>query len=159
MKIAIVGPEESKWEENLKPRAKWWIEQILNGEKKFNKATLPIVYNSVKILDHSGKNVYYPITLVSGHCPKGGVDIWAEEIAYKLEISKEIYPAKTNCWKDYRSRNIQIAKTCDILFCIVPSHLYNYCKHCEKHNHPSNGGCWTMKYAKTLGKETHLVII
>ena len=158
------------------------------------------------------------ITLVSGHCPKGGVDIWAEEIADVLGIKKEIYPAEVNQWNDkviidpksydehiitgafhviarmkklkgFRSRNIQIAEACDVLYCIVPrtlpqpsgndfsEKLYKllrptfkdaqkerikgqaFCKHCNQFGHPTNGGCWTMKYAKKLGKETHLVVI
>ncbi len=84
----------------------------------------------------------------------------------------------------YKSRNIKIAKTY-ILYCIVPEvpmikaydeHIsfgtYNFlpnvnkegvkdhfCFHCNQWGHPNNGGCWTMKYAKKLGKETHLVVI
>ena len=150
--------------------------------------------------------------LVSGLCPKGGVDIWSEEIADELGIKKEIYPAEVNQWNDkviidaksydehiitgafhviarskrlkgYRSRNIQIAEACDVLYCIVPKrpvlfkqpdpfhspfeHPFEvqvktkdiFCIHCNDSGHPTNGGCWTMKYAKKLGKETHLVVI
>lgn len=160
MKIAIVGPEESKWSKELKALAKKEIEEIF------------FLYS-----DSIG---YDCITLVSGHCPHGGVDIWAEEIADKLEIKKEIYPAEVNQFEDrfttemenpylpakklmgYKSRNIKIAETCDILYCIVPSisRIFNgICYHCKKDGHPNNGGCWTMKYTKKLGKETYLVVI
>jgi hypothetical protein len=33
------------------------------------------------------------------------------------------------------------------------------CKHCDRVGHPSNGGCYTMKVAAKLGKETHLIVI
>jgi len=129
-------------------------------------------------------------TLVSGHCPKGGMDIWAEEIADELGITKEIYRPEINQWNDkgltyginddctplevakgYKSRNIQIAKACDVLYCIVPKKpdydpeyaaycSQSHCNHCNQWGHPTNGGCWTKRYAKEkLGKETHLVVI
>jgi len=240
IKIAIVGCEESKWKLEQIPKVKSEIKCIL--------------LNNLSLADC----LHYPpyecksVILVSGHCPKGGVDIWAEEIADELGIKKEIYPAEVNRWVDwtgtqcercgyidtkthkeyeklpiehkrylanhlkdcggrflpfrkkgYRSRNIQIAEACDVLYCIVPRIYcckqcpkYKNCKskcirafaeecysgdekycqspfrtryklqckitnciHCSVHGHPTNGGCWTMKYAKKLGKETHLVVI
>lgn len=77
---------------------------------------------------------------------KGGVDTWAEIIATRLGIQKEIYPVEVRQWADkvvespekvvqgvfipkgsckttfkgYRSRNIQIAKALDFGYCIVP---------------------------------------
>jgi hypothetical protein len=162
MKIAIVGPEEKKWTEVQKQRAKAQVYDLLLIEKLRNPN----------------------VVLVSGHCPKGGVDIWAEEIADKLGIQKKIYSAPANQWNDkilfenefhkaiaigYRSRNIQIAEACDVLYCIVPFVEGTYCYHHKpkQHgkvklqglNHPQNGGCWTMKHTKKLGKETHLVVI
>lgn len=83
----------------------------------------------------------------------------------------------------YRSRNIQIAKAVDVLYCIVPNVLsetdrvmmtknndldtfYAYknrkdiaCSHCKIIGHPQNGGCYTKVEAEKLGKETHLVVI
>ena len=90
--------------------------------------------------------------------------------------------------KGYKSRNIQIAESLkdveDRLYCIVPyvqhpktydEHITlggrylpniekepvksHFCFHCNEWGHPTNGGCWTMKYAKAIGKETHLVVI
>jgi len=58
-----------------------------------------------------------------------------------------------------------------VLYCIVPKvklpkvlmntklDRNNMCIHCELPRHPTNGGCWTMKYARKLGKETHLIVI
>ena len=164
IKIGIVGTQELKWTQINKDKAKAEILGLL--------------------LDFKSR---FETVLVSGHCQKGGVDIWAEEIADKLGIKKEIYPAVVEQWNDeireegsifdeqmfivkrigYKSRNIKIAETCDILYCIVPqtyvdtgpSAESDHCKHCQIFGHPSNGGCWTMKYAKKLGKETHLVVI
>lgn len=183
IKIGIVGPQEDKWTE----------EQQLKVENKI----LSILYSYAK---HGASGIadYSNVRLVSGHCPKGGVDIWAEEMADSLGIKKEIFAPEVNQWNDkfsewiegsvdyahgtsgkwysgYKSRNIKIAKTCDILFCIVPSlnsniYKYNLCWYHESveydkgkmiHylSHLKNGGCWTMEYAKKLGKETHLVVI
>jgi hypothetical protein len=152
-RIAIVGPEESKWATEL--------------QKRMAKDTIHFL-------------LFTDAILVSGHCPKGGVDIWAEEIADNLGIQKIIFAPEVNQWEDppdgpqgesfvgYKTRNMMIAQTCDVLYCIVPHNNvgfniipYNpvcYCKHCEIWGHPTNGGCWTMKYANKIGKETHLEI-
>ena len=166
IKIAIVGPEESKWKPNQKEDAKQWIEDFLSG---------------MKLETEQGSLGGHDIILVSGHCPKKGVDIWAEEVADNLGIKKEIYPA--DCTLDpvnkclgreyfhwwnfhYKPRNIQIAEACNVLYCIVPKDKTKICRHCWKEastvlisEHPTNGGCWTAKYAKKLGKEVHLVVI
>ena len=162
MRVAIVGCEESKWTSEQKEKAKIKIKSILLTKAK-------------QAFDDE-------IILVSGHCPFGGIDIWAEELSDALGITKKIYPAKVNQWEDrtwmwhpdrplerdigYKSRNILIAKTCDILYCIVPQRSYNiegneifYCTHCQTYGHPTNGGCWTLRYAKKLNKENHLVVI
>ena len=198
MKIAIVGPEESKWTEEQIPKVKCAIAQILDFAK--NRRGLARHDGIMKWITndfppyfgfYSWNNCKFigevEVILVSGHCPKGGVDIWAEEVADELSIKKEIYPAEVNQWEDkihdydtlpirqkgYHSRNIQIAKACDVLYCFVPNTHSNlsrtmyveilsknqYCIHCKIPDHPTNGGCWTMKYAKKLGKEVHLVVI
>lgn len=217
-KIAIVGADETKWTEEQKQFAKSTIELILynakektllsNGDmqvvdfgKKVGKSLNVGTWRDIPDIIRDKTEVLWKeqdITLVSGHCPKGGVDIWAEEIADIIGIKKLIFEPEINRWEDktvvginlinlrnevfseqetelmgYKSRNKLIAKTCDILYCIVPeSNKYktyyyhdlsgNYleeCRHCKLQGHPTNGGCWTMKYAKKLGKETHLIII
>ena len=202
IKIAIVGCEESKWTNSQRVDAKEEIESIIfkHCHRDFERTHKQCSEEKMII--------------VSGHCPKGGVDIWAEEIADELGIKKEIYPAEVNQWNDeightsisirqshlkkgYRSRNIQIAEAIPmppngVLYCIVPlrpipkllirlcdvpfepallgkdrkPHILpkdSWCRHHEDGHdglgHPNNGGCWTMKYAKGLGKETHLVVI
>lgn len=200
MKIAVVGPQEDRWTEEQKEMAKRWIRHLL---KCYLNGYKPIIMKEGESLYPSpcgfgiGEKVELPVIMISGHCPKGGVDIWAEEIADRLGIQKEIYPAEANQWEDkitevydslvpisrrvvekgYRSRNIQIAEACDVLYCIVPKtanvdeergDLKEYysttdkkrgCIHCKILGHPTNGGCWTLSYAKRLGKETYLVVI
>jgi len=190
IKIGIVGPEAGKWKPEQISKARIIIRNILVAKDP---------YISFK------QEGFYSIkdtVLVSGHCPKGGVDIWAEEIADELGIKKEIYPAEADKegkyhWDDkrefdpktydehimggafyfyaklrklkgYRSRNIQVAEACDVLYCIVPrakrlidTTEYMFCKHCCEFGHPTNGGCWTLKYLRQHfpDKEVHLVVV
>lgn len=199
-KIGIVGPEFSKWKSKEQiEKAKDAILKSLCQRETPEKTKAITEWckahfdgNLIERLEANGRlaevcELYLKtIILVSGHCPKDGVDIRAEEIADELGIKKEIYPAEVNQWEDrtiygnlyptemqrqkgYKSRNIQIAEACDVLYCIVPNVMIGfnaipfnkecYCRHCKVWKHPTNGGCWTMKYAKKLGKETHLVVI
>ena len=126
---------------------------------------------------------------------QGGVGTWAEIIATELGIKKEIYPAEVNQWNDkytdeeqegviehllgYRSRNIQIARACDVLYDIEPTKSCRHCggrgkiyatlngkvddfgftcKFCEGDG-AGSGGTWTKKRAESLGREVHKVII
>lgn len=107
--------------------------------------------------------------LVSGACPLGGVDNYAEEEADALGREKVIYPAKSPDWyTGYRPRNERIALKSDIVHCItlasyalVPGtytgrrwvhpapedrrHGLPFCYHCKQRNEPhiKSGGCWT----------------
>lgn len=94
----------------------------------------------------------------SGACPKGGVDVWAEEIVDALnshrmvQISKHIFSPKSNDWETgFKPRNIDIATISDELHCITPKLLPDgkplFCYHCKTDEHVRNGGCWTLKYA------------
>lgn len=107
VKIAIVGPDGSKWTKGQEEKAKFWIKEFLSGMQLDDTHTFPL-----------------DLVIVSGHCPvgdegwycidcnewsniscrrighrqlkihkDGGVDIWAEIIATELGIKKEIYPA------------------------------------------------------------------
>jgi len=182
MKIAIVGAQGSKWTKEQKVKAIKKINEIFHSWRYATEEHLPKLKSP--LLLH--------ITLISGHCPKGGVDIWAEEIADKLRIQKEIYFPDIYQWenkrvrldeynpsmlryrteKGYKSRNIQIAEACDILYCIVPKRYHGilkykrlpsykdlHCIHCNVDGHPTNGGCWTMNYTKKLGKKVFLIEI
>jgi len=159
MKIAIVGADERKWNKEQKKRAKHKIQEI------FCKYGIPHWASNKEFIHHWD---WSKITLISGGCHRRGVDIWAEEIANKLGIKKEIYPAEVHQWEDkevfdkdwdcgatalvhhqrgYRSRNIEIAEACDILFDIEPK------------GRTHGGGIWTMDYAKKLGKEVYQIVI
>lgn len=95
--------------------------------------------------------------LVSGHCPLGGVDIWAEEIADQLGRAKIIHPPKANNWEGgFKPRNLLIARDSEVCHCIVvnvlpPSYRgrrFPVCYHCRSYDHVKSGGCWTARKAK-----------
>lgn len=141
LKIGIVGHEETKFTPSGKAMACEAITLLLS-----NPNTM----------------------LVSGGCHLGGVDIWAETIANVLGKEKHIFLPVSRQWSPgYKERNIQIAKDCDHLICIAVARLadsyqgmeFDLCYHCKKTDHVKGGGCWTMKYAKSLGKHTQLLII
>lgn len=162
-RIAIVGSSESHWKPEQRTKAVKKIREIL-------------VYETPKKIDPTGYDGEYKdrtdITLISGGCPKGGIDIWAEIVADTLGIGKEIFLPEVKHWSDsvvpttldkiypdgthhyntkrlkgYMSRNMQIANACDVLYCIDPV------------GRIGGGGFWTMNYAKGLDKETHHIVI
>lgn len=150
MKIAIVGHEEEKFTESGEFRALIHIAKIL-------KYTYEMT----------------PVTLVSGGCHLGGIDIWAEQFADRALIPKIIFKPQRLTWKSkagqmgFEERNLKIASECDVLYCLAVDRLadkykgmkFSSCYHCNKNNHVKGGGCWTMKKAAALGKPTHLIII
>lgn len=106
--------------------------------------------------------------LISGHCPLGGVDIWAEEEADALGIPTTIFPPKTHRWDDgFRPRNIRIAEASEIVHVIVvtkypPGYdgmIFSTCYHCHSNTHVKSGACWTAKFAQLQGKKAawHIV--
>ena len=150
MKIAIVGSEEKYWTPEQR-------EKVVRRIKK-------ILYQPYVIMGDKGfhETMIKPVTLISGGCPKGGVDIWAEIVADILGIPKDIKNPEINQWRDsmtidvnddeiklmgYKSRNILIAEECDVLYCFDPAYR------------DWSGGRWTMKHAEKLGKEIHLELI
>jgi hypothetical protein len=182
--IGFVGPQEDKWiSEEQKYEAKEYIYMIL--AQGFDIIKRETIYSKWLVPEWNIKN----ITLVSGGCPYGGVDKWAEDIANELGIVLVIFTPEVNQWEDviipicdcdgvkyqrsigYKSRNIKISKKSDYLFCVVPNVLIGfnaipfnpkcYCKHCEIWKHPTNGGCWTLSYYQNkLHKENgNLVVI
>jgi len=99
----------------------------------------------------------------------GGVDVWAEIVADALGVKKDIKYAETFNWEDehgetsyededgfrsitiykkgFKTRNLEIARECDVLYCIDPAWR------------DWSGGRWTMRESEKLGKEVHLVLI
>jgi hypothetical protein len=111
-------------------------------------------------------------TLVSGHSPVGGIDIWAEDIAGYGGIPKIIWAPVVHQWNPpdnngYKWRNEMIANESDILHVIVvdvyptdyKQKRFKYCYHCMKTDHVKSGACWTAKKTLALDKpvEWHIV--
>ena len=106
----------------------------------------------------------------SGHCHLGGIDIFVEEEYAKLNRSTPpfIFPPKKRGWTGgYEDRNKLIAETShEVHNIVVAKYPPNYdgmefgeCYHCHTKDHVKSGGCWTLKYAKRLGKKTQQHII
>lgn len=140
MKVGIVGSEAAKFTPSTESMARAIIRGLINGCD----------------------------LVISGHCHLGGIDIWAVEEAEKLGIPTLEFPPAIHKWNGgYMQRNLQIARTSDVLVCIavkeLPEHFngrrFTFCYHCKEEGHVKSGGCWTMKEAKKLGKETFLVVV
>lgn len=109
--------------------------------------------------------------LCSGHCHLGGIDIFAEEeyhSMYKSTPPPYIFSPKKFKWEGgYKQRNILIAETSHVVHNIVVAKYppdykgmkFKECYHCHTDDHVKSGGCWTLKYAKRLGKPTYQHII
>jgi hypothetical protein len=103
-------------------------------------------------------------TLVSGHSPLGGIDIWAEEEALAIGCPLDIKAPDVQQWDPpggygYKARNLDIANTSDlcavILADVYPAEYtgrrWDVCYHHRGHgiesvtptNHVKSGGCWT----------------
>lgn len=104
---------------------------------------------------------------VSGHCHLGGIDIWTEEEAAKLGLETRIFPPKSRQWSAYKARNMAIAQQSDIVYCLTVNKLpasyvgmkFKTCYHCGTAEHVKSGGCWTTKYARSLGKQGITLVI
>lgn len=147
-KIGIVGHAEDKFSEEGKKRA--------------------LVYISCLIGDY--KLAHEDLVVVSGNCPIGGVDKWAEDCAKIWNVPTDIKSPKEHSWNgDYgfKARNLDIAKDSDIVYVILSSSFpkeynkkrFTYCYHCKTDNHIKSGGCWTAHQAIRLGKKAEWVII
>ncbi len=159
MRLAIVGAQEDRW--NSFERT--FIEDLIRG---------------MLAEDEDGVR---PI-VISGHCPMGGVDIWAEEIAEELGCKMVIYAPEVNQWEDritqydsnefhdkgYKSRNIQIAEACDTLVCFSPAFQHGKNPTLVEDIIPDNvkqieeiwnGGVWTAVYAQKIGKRVLRVVV
>jgi len=133
MKIAIIGVDGLKLDDFEKKKA---IQEIIKIISSYEK---PII--------------------ISGACPKGGIDIIAEMIADENGLEKMIFPPKTNDWDGYKERNMIISQECDVLYCITVPKKEKFCYHCKSDTHNVSGACWAKKYAETLGKETHVIVL
>lgn len=133
--VGIVGSEAAKFTEETEKRAREVIRSIL---------------------------LKPGVTAVSsGHCHLGGIDIWVEEEALKLNMTQFIFPPKDHTWSGgYKPRNLQIVSASDEVHCITikdyPSNYdgmrFTFCYHCQTRDHVKSGGCWTAKQAQRKGK-------
>lgn len=185
MRIAIVGSEEKYWtpaqrEAVVKQIAgifyKYAVQVVVD---KWNVDYPDRVYEEEDVM-WLGALDYKMITLVSGGCHKGGVDIWAEIIADAIGVPKKIYLPDIHRWEDdkepmiprwgmfkvlkgYKTRNMEIGDNCNVLYCFEPeSVLYDSKRTVLGDNGLRgrwSGGCWTYNYAKKQGKEVHMEVI
>lgn len=146
-----------------------------SNQSKFTSITEEKARNVIRrLIDRAGCMG----SICSGECHEGGVDIYAHEEADKAGINFIAFPPGELRWggsNGFMARNIQIAQTSDLVVCIAPRNLppgYNGMRfaHCYHHEdqeraglevpkHVKGGGCWTLKYARSLGKPTELMVI
>lgn len=133
MRLGVVGHEQAKFTSHTEALARSAI---------------------VEVIERLGAH-----TLISGHCPLGGVDIFAEEIATLHGLKMEVYAPKVNQWSGpggYQARNMLIARNSDIVLCVALKDLpdaftglrHEGCYHCigkgsPVPTHVKGGGCWT----------------
>ena len=142
MKLGIVGSEGAKF--------------TLETEMKARAAIAKLIEET------------HADTVVSGACHLGGIDLWAIQEAHGVGAAVLEFPPKTRQWAGgYRERNIQIAEASDEVYCITVKELppaymgmkFGLCYHCKTNEHVKSGGCWTVNYAKKLGKKTGIIVI
>jgi len=135
---------------------------IGHGRDKFGPESARVACHVIADIfrDHGPHN----LVLVSGRSPRGGVDVWAEDMAEILGLRTDIKAPKTMSWSGpggYRDRNLDIAQTADVVHVIVvdtypdgyEGQRFKICYHCKTTDHVKSGACWTAKQAKKLGKE------
>lgn len=140
MRIGIVGSEASKFTEITRNGAWQHIELLLDEATE----------------------------VVSGGCHLGGIDAWAAEIGKDLGLKVTEFLPKSLRWSGgYKERNMLIAENSDEVWCITLKELppgyagmrFNICYHCGTADHVKSGGCWTVKYAKSLGKKGGIIVL
>lgn len=93
------------------------------------------------------------VIVVSGHSPKGGIDIIAEQVATELKMDMKLFVPGVFRWEDdgdklgYKSRNKLIASACDAMLCIRSEQSTTY------------GSGWTADYAERLGKTVYRLTV
>lgn len=131
---------------------------------KFTKVTEVLARAAIRGL--IGK--YKAEIVISGACHLGGIDKWAVEEAEKLKVGFMEFRPKTLQWEGgYKDRNLKIARNSDIVVCITVKELpksyqgmrFKLCYHCGTTDHVKSGGCWTVKQAKKMGKQTEVIVI
>lgn len=155
----------------INPEDILFIGVVGHGQDKFNAVTKTSAIDIIQGL------LGPEAVIVSGHSPMGGIDIWAENMAFEANRSHGypkpiIHAPKVFGWGPtggYKQRNIKIATGSNVLHVIVVSEYpsgykgprYGLCYHCKNRitPHVKSGGCWTGWYAVKLGRNVIWSII
>lgn len=138
--VGIVGSEGAKFTPATEQHARLFIRELIDGFEE----------------------------VCSGGCHLGGIDIWAKEEAEDAgKPFHEWLPLNKGWTNGYKERNKLIAETSDIVYCITVRTLpatytgitFDLCYHCGTKDHVKSGGCWTVKYAKKIGKQGEVIVI
>lgn len=106
--------------------------------------------------------------VVSGACHLGGIDTWCIEEARAMGLDIVEYRPLVRSWEaGYKPRNVLIAQDSDRVVCITVRTLpptytgmrFKLCYHCGTDAHIKSGGCWTVKYARSLGKTGEVFVV
>src|SRR5690348_1398344 len=127
------------------------------------------VGTSVKLTDNEDRDIRQFVSLILKDFPLDtiiisggakGVDSISLEIAKSLGYTTVVYEPINKTWTSFKERNLIIAQECDQLFCLsVPVHKTRCYHHFVPQNHEKTAGCWTMKQAEKLGKQTRLLVM
>jgi hypothetical protein len=162
-KVAIVGSEGRFWTPEQRTKVVKKVRDILYDESGYPDGVPPT--QIVLVSGGCGGATSEKDKLKFN----GGVDEWSETVADLLGVPKEIKYPEINSFEDvkvvksfgdgnisigerrkgYKTRNIEIAEVCTVLYCIDPA------------DRDWSGGRWTYEYLKIHfpEKEAKLVII
>jgi hypothetical protein len=124
---------------------------------------------------------YDLVEFKSGRSPRKGIDIISEAVVDELaaagkNITKDadgkkdggIFPpseghdhwhcAAADCM-GFKRRNMMVGNNCDYLHNIVLPMIGAYCYHCDLKGHRRSGGCYTLKYTKSIGRQVYMHVI
>lgn len=141
-----------------------------NGADKFTSDGALRCQNRIYEILKSYRSAGRLVTVVSGHSPMGGVDIWAEELALKMGFPIDIKTPKQFRWNavyGFKQRNLDIAKESVNLHVLVADKYpdeyvgrrFPLCYHCGVDTHVKSGACWTALRSLEYGNSVYRDII
>jgi len=125
------------------------------GQSRLNTYESRAIRNTMKAMLEK-----YPkgTVIVSGGA--WGVDSIAEMVALDLGFTTLIYKPKRKIKEYFLKRNLEIANICDELICFTIPFIKVKCYHHDPpQDHEKTAGCWTLKKALELKKETKLIVV
>lgn len=134
VKIAVVGSREDAWDVGTRRTAHAAVAYLI-GRAAGHCCVAAV-----------GKK----LTVISGACPKGGVDIWARDLCSDYGINLIEFPPGTQTWggeNGYKARNDRIAEECDFMLVV------------RSNRSATRGSMYTGKRAEFLGKRVIWVTI